>query len=248
MIVASEPELVGRAQTLIRSADDAGLIVRAVGGVAFHLQCRDRSLIAGREFGDLDFVVPAGLGAATSRFIAEQGYEPAKHFNALRGDRRLLFGAGGVGVKLDVFVGAFQMCHTIPVADRLSLDDWTIPRPELLMTKLQVVELNAKDIVDMHSLLLSYDVTSGDPSGIDATVIAGMCAGDWGLWRTTTLNLERLVSRALTADLRPRETETVAARVRQLDGAIAAAPKSTRWKMRARVGDRVRWYNEPEEV
>ena len=39
-----------------------------------------------------------------------------------------------------------------------------------------------------------------------------------------------------------------AAQVAGLRAAIDEAPKSTRWKLRARVGDRVTWYAEPEEM
>jgi hypothetical protein len=36
--------------------------------------------------------------------------------------------------------------------------------------------------------------------------------------------------------------------VAALRTAIAEAPKSTRWKLRARVGERQTWYQDPEEM
>ena len=39
-----------------------------------------------------------------------------------------------------------------------------------------------------------------------------------------------------------------AVQVAALQKAIDDAPKSTKWKLRARVGERVTWYAEPEEM
>lgn len=242
------PDLVETAQGLIERATAAGLTLRVLGGIAFTLQSRGRTRVGRSGFSDMDFVVPEGSGRDTAAFLTTEGLAPATNFNALRGDRRLLFGADGEGMKVDVFVGAFEMCHAIPVAERLDADPLTVPRPELLMTKLQVVELNAKDVIDIHSLLLSHEVTPGDPSGIDAAVIAELCARDWGLWRTVTGGLERVAADDVTAELTAEERQAVSARAAAIRAAIDDAAKSRKWKLRARVGERSRWYNEPEEI
>ena len=39
-----------------------------------------------------------------------------------------------------------------------------------------------------------------------------------------------------------------AAQIAALRQAIDDAPKSTRWKLRARIGERQAWYNDPEEM
>ena len=113
---------------------------------------------------------------------------------------------------------------------------------------MQIVELNAKDQSDIITMLYHHDVGDGDDGMINAKRVAQLCAADWGLWRTTKMNTERtreaLAGASTAADVRT----TVEPRLERLWEAIEAAPKSARWKMRNRVGDKVRWYEEPEEV
>jgi hypothetical protein len=68
------------------------------------------------------------------------------------------------------------------------------------------------------------------------------------------MNLDRLAA-FLASDLKPGELDfgresrfDTAAQVAELRGAIDASRKSTGWKLRSRIGDRVQWYEEPEEV
>jgi hypothetical protein len=130
------------------------------------------------------------------------------------------------------------MCHRIELADRLALDSPTLTATDLLLTKLQVVELNEKDADDAALLLAEHEVGRGNGDWIDADYLAAVAADDWGFWRTMTGTLARLV------ELRP----LVAAKARALEHILDEAPKSRRFKLRARVGERKRWYELPEEV
>jgi hypothetical protein len=149
--------------------------------------------------------------------------------------------------KLDVFVDTFELCHTIPITRRLELDPQTIPLAELLLTKLQVVELTDKDLLDIVTLLDLHDVGPRDDDVINSNVIAELTADDWGLWRTIKLNVERINdavgSLPLDADARDR----VIARLNALWERIEQEPKSRKWRLRDRVGDRKRWYEIPDE-
>src|SRR5207253_2067796 len=147
-----------------------------------------------------------------------------------------------------VFVGGFQMCHSIPVADRLDVDPETVPLAELLLTKLQIVRLNDKDLRDIVALLLDHDVADTDLNAINGAVVARLCSDDWGLWRTCHLTIEGV--RGHLGDLRLAldEESAVRSRLDALETRLDAAPKTRRWRLRGRVGDRVRWYEEPEEV
>ena len=140
------------------------------------------------------------------------------------------------------------MCHVIPVAKRLALDPMTVPLAELLLTKLQVVALNEKDQRDIVNLLHAHPLSDDDAAGINAHYVAGLLAGDWGLWRTSTLNVERVRSGLARYGLAPEQEEIVRTRLDDLRSRIDEEPKRTRWKVRARMGERVKWYEEPEEV
>jgi hypothetical protein len=141
------------------------------------------------------------------------------------------------------------MCHEVPLGGRLLAADRTIPLAELLLTKLQIVELNTKDAGDVLNLIYHHDPAAQDTvDGLDGARVAECCVADWGLWRTATGNLERVAAAMDELQLTPSARDLLSERLQSLRDAIDAAPKSRKWRMRARVGDRVRWYEEPEEV
>lgn len=166
----------------------------------------------------------------------------------MHGARRLLSYDEPNGRQIAVFVGTFEMCHELPLEQRLDLEPLTLPVADLALTKLQIVKLNRKDAYDLYSLLLTHEVAEHDDETINAKWIGDLCARDWGLYRTVELNLERLQEDLHVPELTPEEHETIRRRIGQIKDAMACAPKTRKWKMRARVGDRVRWYEEPEEV
>ena len=139
------------------------------------------------------------------------------------------------------------MCHEIPLDGRLDVDPRTIPPAELLLSKLQIIELNEKDVRDAIAVLYVHEVTDGD-EGISAHRVAALCADDWGLWRTITQNLGVCRSKLSDYELGEGGRELVAARLDTLTQRIEAEPKGRSWRMRNRVGDRKRWYELPEEV
>ena len=105
---------------------------------------------------------------------------------------RAIFASASNGVHVDVFYEKLDFCHAIPLEDRLQVDAPTLPLAELLLGKLQIVKITEKDLVDMIALLLEHRLGDGDGDTINAARIAKLCAEDWGLWRTTTMNLEKL--------------------------------------------------------
>jgi hypothetical protein len=241
-------DIVDEAERVLASARDAGVPLRLIGGLAIHRRARgDLHPALRRTYADIDMATPKGRGQDVARLLAELGYEPDREFNALQGHRRLLFYDVAHERKLDVFVGTFEMCHAIPVTERIDADPEIVPLAELLLTKLQVVELNEKDLRDVVALLLHFPVTRDDV-GINGPVVARLLAGDWGLWRTTRLNVERLRERIGEYALSDDERAVVLARADELWALVEAEPKSRGWRMRDRVGDRKRWYEEPEEV
>jgi hypothetical protein len=242
-------DVVEEATRLLEGARRHGVALRLVGGLAIRMHATDGLHPAvERTYGDIDLVAQKGKGREAAELLRALGYQASDEFNAINGHRRLLFHDERNARQLDVFVGSFAMCHEVPVADRFELDAVTVPLAELLLTKLQVVELNEKDQRDILALLYHHPVADSDSDVINGARIAALCAADWGLWRTCKLNLERtadaLPSYAFSVD----ERELISDRVRRLWNMIEQAPKSSRWRLRERIGDRKRWYQEPEEV
>jgi hypothetical protein len=246
-LVMPEADIHLEAERLLTAAGDT-VPLRLLGGVAIHRHADGRLDPAfARECKDIDFATLKGSSDAVAVFLGGAGYEPDTGFNMMNGHRRLLFRDRENRRQLDVFVGAFSMCHSIPI-DRFEADAETLPLAELLLTKLQIVELNAKDRSDACALLYHHAVGEGDDDVINAAVIARLCARDWGLWRTCRLNSERIREAIRDESVPAAQGRVIIERLDALWAAIDAEPKTRAWRMRNRVGDRVRWYVEPEEV
>jgi len=240
-----DTDVVTEGARVLAAARDAKLPLRLLGGVAVRLRARNGlPNTLQRTYGDLDFVTKKSASGAAQRFFRDLGYEPHVSFNALNSKERLLFFDEENGRQVDVFVGSFRMCHQIPLEKRLEVDETSIPLAELLLTKLQVYELNEKDVRDAVAILHGRELGSEDGETVNADRAAKLCAEDWGLWRTITRNLEacRRQLDAYGADLAP-----VGDRIGELEERIEAEPKSRAWRLRAKIGERKRWYELPEE-
>ena len=241
------PDIEAEARRLMAAASARTLPVRLLGGLAVRLRGPGgREHPFARSYKDIDLVVRRRACDEVAALVTELGWVPDQTFNAMNGHRRLLFREPSTDRQVDVFVGSFAMCHTIPLLERLDCDPISIPLAELLLTKLQIIELNEKDQVDVLALLTDHDVAEEDGETINAARVAELCSRDWGLWRTAKLNIGR--TREAIARLPVTQSAPIATRLEMLWERIQSEPKPARWRMRDRVGDRVRWYDEPEEV
>jgi hypothetical protein len=246
----AETDLLKEATSLIDLATERGIALRLVGGLAIRVltpELPPRS----RTGQDLDFASASSTRRALTDMLTERGYDPDKNFNALYGNKQLYFAHGDTGLAVDVLIDKLHMCHTLEFAERLTRMPYTLDAIDLLMSKLQIVELNEKDADDCLRLLVSFRLEdSDDPGALDLRVFRSLVADDWGWWRTVTLNLDRITA-LMNGGARPAiEGGKLDARtqLQSLSEAAQSAPKSRRWKMRARVGERKRWYDVPEET
>jgi hypothetical protein len=248
-----------RARELVARGAQEGVQLRVLGGVAIALRAGPRTPRALlRAANDLDLAVAEGAGRRAGEVLLGAGLVAfSERFNALHGHRRLVFvAAEDPSAKVDVFVGDLEMCHTVPLRRRLERDPLTLTPTDLLLTKAQIVRLTAKDRLDLYCLLWNHAVQAAETCGskqtptdaIDAGYVAELCAHDWGWWRTLTANLEACANALGEIALPDADGTLIAARLTALQDAVQAAPKSLRWRARSRVGDRVRWYEEPEEI
>jgi hypothetical protein len=234
---------------VVQAAIAAGLPVRLVGGVAFWARCPSATLPAlARSYGDIDIVSLSRSRREVTDFLEQQGYVPDQFFNALHGAQRLYFTDPVHDRPLDVILDRFSMCHTMDLRDRLDVEPLSIPLAELMLTKLQVVQLNDKDIRDLIALLADHDVHGPPPETVDLDHITRLLGADWGFEHTVTLNLAHLRDALPRFDVGDDVRRRVAARVDAIVDALAAGHKTTGWKARRLVGERVRWYEQPEEI
>ena len=234
---------------LVREAERNGLSPRLIGGVGIRTLLGDRFDPAfARPLHDIDLFVRKRDSRKLEGLIKDQGWEPEREFNALNGARRLLFADPNSEAQIDVFVEAFEMCHPLPLADGFRESGLTLPGTELLMTKLQIVHFNVKDRQDCYALFSGCTIGADGPATIDPARIAHLTGHDWGLQHTFELNLSRLRADLDSVALAAERTRAIADGITAVSEAIDGEPKSRGWRLRARIGERKQWYEEPEEV
>ncbi|HET8814708.1 MAG TPA: hypothetical protein VFM51_07100 [Solirubrobacterales bacterium] len=234
----------------IRIADAATeqrLPLRVLGGVAVAILCpSSRRPPLARQYGDIDFATVRAAKDGVVALMESLGYTANKEFNMLHGHRRLCFWDEVNQRQVDVFVDEANLCHRIDLKKRIELVPLTVSVTDLTLLKLQVVETNEKDLCDICAIFADHDLTE-DEEGVNATYIAALTASNWGLWKTIGMVAERSERFALgLAGFEAREL--VAERLRRLRTKLDTIPKTRSWKLRARVGERKRWYEIPEEM
>jgi len=241
----ADPVAAGR--RIAEAAAERGLPLRVIGGVAVALLCpSSRRPPLQREYADIDLATTGGARSGVVELMEALGYSGDREFNTLHGHRRLYFWDEANQRQVDVFVDEANLCHRIDLKRRIETVPLTVSLADLTVLKLQVVETNEKDLLDICAIFADHDL-SEDDSGVNAPYIAKLTASDWGLWRTLGIVAERAEQFALgLADFPAREV--VVDRLRRLRRELDTVPKTRVWKMRARVGDRKRWYELPEEV
>jgi hypothetical protein len=243
-----EKDPVQEAERLVVEANKRGIVLRLLGGIAFRLRCPS-TLNEGlkRNYVDIDFIGTRKQRKEIQNLFTETGYTPRTTFNTMQGFRRLIFNDIENERRVDIFLNEFEMCHKFDFTDRLKLDALTLPLADLLLTKLQVYEITEREYRDVIAMFTDHELgTSDHPNLINEKYIAKLCSDDWGLWRTVTLNLER-ISGALTNYVSSSDgKDQVKSKIDTLWKTIDSEPKSFRWKVRARVGEKVKWYELPE--
>lgn len=241
------PRVEDEAKRLLQASSERKVVLKLLGGVAIAMRCpsavRDGLR---RDYVDIDLVGHEKQSKAIKEFFVGLNYEPRERFNALMGRKRLIFNDMVNQRRVDIFLDVFEMCHKFDFRDRVGLEPLTLPLADLLMTKLQIVQINDKDLRDLAALFVDHDVGSGDGETIDGDYVARLCSNDWGIYKTFTVNLSRLRDSIDGYGLSSSEMDIARTRIGRLADLIGKVPKSFSWKMRARVGEKIPWYELPE--
>jgi predicted transcriptional regulator len=240
------PDAVEEGQRVVDAADERGLTVRLIGGTAInrHAQAAREEPFK-RGYRDVDFVGTRQEEDELVELMTDLGYEENERFNTMR-RFRLEFVDPVNERKADYILDRFEFCHEWDLSDRLELDHPTIPIEDLLLSKLQIVEVSDRDVRDILAMLTDHPVSEADDTeAIDPSYISGLCSGDWGLYKTVTMSLERVDDYVSNNEF-PVVEATIESRIEALDTAIEEQPKSFRWKLRSLVGERKQWYKRPE--
>jgi len=180
-------------------------------------------------------------------FFSEMGYTPRQAFNAMSGKVRLIFNDIERGRRVDIFLNVFEMSHKFDFRNRLTLDKPTISLADLLATKLQVVEITEREYTDIIALMCDHEVgDTNAPEIINGSYLAHLCADDWGIYKTFTINITQVRDALPHFELDTEYQEVVRKRLNDLQSRIENIPKTIGWRMRAKIGEKKRWYELPE--
>jgi len=240
-------DIFEEADRILAEAAKSGVKLKLIGGLAVRYHCHDSShLLSTRSYPDIDLVGHRHQSSEIKKLFSFLGYSPRVRFNAIYGQRRLIFNDLERNRRVDVFLDVFEMCHTLDLKDAVDAPGEVLGVTYLLMTKLQIVEATEKDILDTICLLLKHDVV--EKNGGEAISVQEICkltSDDWGLYKTFTKSLGK-VRKVLPEYLNGVELTETDKRIDLLLSRIEGGPKSLRWKLRSLIGVKVQWYELPE--
>ncbi len=250
--LAEREKFEGELKHILKTSEEASIMLRVIGSLAFQMHCPQFGYLQaamGRAYTDIDFAAYGKQSKQIQELLTSLGYKENREIFIASEGMRAIFDKPEAGLHVDVFYEKLDFCHTIYWKDRLEVDSPTIPLAELLLEKMQIVKINEKDVIDTIMLLLEHPLGDSDQETINIQRVAKLCADDWGLWRTTTMNLDKVQKLAvqyeqLTAEQKDKIESQVKVALARLDN----EPKPLAWKLRARVGDRVKWYKDVDEV
>jgi len=239
-----------QAKTIVDTAQKRGIVIRSIGAIAFRIHCpkfKDLHTKLGRELTDLDFMARGRQINEIVQLFQDLGYQKDPRMHSFMVYQRGIFQHPETKLVADVFFDKLSMCHTIDFKERLELDSPTITLADLVLEKTQIVKINEKDMKDLAILFLEHDIGESEPETVDGKYIRLLLSKDWGFYYTVTTNLKKTRDRLVTYEAFDNsQREQIAATIDRLLASIENEPKSTGWKMRARVGPRKTWYNEVE--
>jgi hypothetical protein len=246
----------GFVEAATKIADEArkrGIFLRLLGALAVRIHCPGCELIhkkLGREFSDLDYVGYSKQTKEIDRLFSDLKYEKMHTMQpVIFVGRRIYIDPSGSRPDVDIFFDKIHMNHEIDFKGRLEVDFPTIPLCELVLTKTQIVKINEKDIKDIAILFLEHEVGEDDKETINAKRVAKLLSNDWGFYYTVTANFEKTKNFLSKFQvLSNKQNEHIVFKIDKLLDYIEKEPKSFRWKLRARVGTKQKWYDEVEEV
>jgi hypothetical protein len=197
-----------------------------------------------RRWKDIDLVCRQYDYAGVRSLLISRGFAVDLTIEVATEGRRAFF--EGKRFSVDLFVDELEFCHRLPLKQRLSVDPVTIPAADLLLSKLQRVQLRDSDWVDIFLLLGTFALGCKDGITLNSRRLEEVLCSDWGFYYTAICNLklctvrlpELLMGNYISAELLDHAL-LMAGRIVSI---IETAPKTIGWKLRSLVGTRLAWY------
>jgi len=264
-----EDEFLKEALGIVEKAQSRGIYLRVLGSLAPYI----RSLNSGYGevfkslgrfgvgmplFTDLDLVAYGKQRGEITKLFSELAFLPDRLVNSMFGHKRLIFYHPQNRYHIDVFFNRLEYSHDVefgekPGSGRLELDYPTITPADIVLEKLQIHEINRKDLIDLVAIFLVHDVLEQPgKNAVDGGYVAKILSNEWGFWYDATTNLGKvkLILEQLTNEgkLTAAQSQATNQRIDRLLDIVTNAPKTHNWDKRAKTGTKKAWYREVEEV
>jgi hypothetical protein len=243
---------IEQAYQILEAAKARNVTLRLIGALAFHIRCPDCNYIqtrAQRLFTDIDFMAYFPQRGDVEKLFKELGYVEDRRVKTVPGLRRSIFFHRDHAWHSDVFYDVLDFSHEIDLKGRLELDYPTLSLVDLLLEKLQIAQINRKDVIDTVMLLRQHDLGDAAGATIQVDHLARLTKADWGLWKTVTTNLDKIGRLAdLDEVLTEEDREIIRGRLQGILARIDDEPPTLRWRLRSRIGERIKWYRDVDEV
>jgi hypothetical protein len=236
--------LAKKALQVLAAAEERGAILRILGGLGIYFQCAEFQGLLDRyrePFSDIDLICRATDVRQVEATCAALGYEQNNNWKMHFGYQRRIFYTPEE-LTIEVYIDKLYLCQEIDLRHRLPSDRPSLSPTDLFLSRIQRVQLTAKDLFDLSILLTSKNLGAAGPDTIDLGYVATLAAASWPWWKTLHDNLAHLRTTRLPA----LDSEPLQTRLFQLSDAIEREPKSLLWKLRAMIGPRLSWYAEVE--
>jgi hypothetical protein len=249
------PEVfVEEAEECVQAAADQGLILRVMGGLGIFLHSQEQRELWGKlgrlgkkVFTDIDYVAYGKHRVKMIKFFEKRGFVINQKLLYHYGKTRQIYYGRKIPMA-EVFYDQMHFNHPISFKNRLEKDSPTFPLAELLLQKLQMVRMNEKDIKDSIILLLTHELGEDGDNRINQSRLSEVLCKDWGFFHTATENLGKIRSSLDSYGvIGAADRKVLAERISDLLEYLAEQPKSLKWKSRAMIGTKVRWYNEVDD-
>lgn len=245
---------IEEAKVCVKEAEDKGIILRIMGGMAIYLHSQEYKQLwenlerlGKKVFTDIDFVSYGKFRSQVLGFFQNRGFTINQRMLYYYGKKRHIYYGERIPM-VEVFFDKLEMNHTIDFRNRLEVDSPTIPPAELLLQKIQMVRMNEKDIKDAIILIRAHEIGEDDKERINRASVGARLLSDWGFYYTATMNLQKIRnSLSNYAALGEEDIRIVEGRINQLLSYLEEEPKSMKWKSRALLGTKKKWYSEVDE-
>ena len=248
-------QLLELGKELVIQGEERGVTLRILGHLAVRDHVQDHyellDLLERVPTHDIDFMGYSKEMEAAERMFLDLGYEPdpSVAFSQEYGVQRLIYHHHENEIMAEIFLDELNMAHMLDFRGRLELDTPTISLVDLLLSKLQIQNISEKDIKDMIVLLAEHELGSAGREQVDVEYLLKLTRNEWGLYYTASKNLAMIKEFAGNYDVIDEATRgTVNAKVDDIVKRIDDEPKTMRWKIRAKVGTRAKWYQDVGDV